>query len=294
MDAALYGLLSAFSFGTADFIARFTGRRLEVSRVLLVVLAVGLLPLMLSLLLDGHPLVPPSRTSAGPILLYGAAISATMLLLYQALARGPVTIVAPIVAAHPALVIALAVLTGSDPAAAQWLAMAAILAGVVVTARCADEAAEGAAPIARSTLMISLAAAIAYAVMVSAGQAAVPLIGDAPTAWWGRLTAVVVLLAYMAARSGRTEHGRPEKLAMPSGGVFLLLGAQGLLDGGGHLLLFLGSHGAHPEVAAVAASTFGAITTLLAYVVLRERVTRSQWGGIAMVFFGVLILSIVE
>jgi drug/metabolite transporter (DMT)-like permease len=217
-----------------------------------------------------------------------------MLLLYEALARGPVTVVAPMVAAHPVLVIALAVLMGRDPAAGQWLAMAAILAGAVITVRCAEEPADGVAPIARSTLVISLAAAAAYAVMVSAGQASVPLIGDAPTAWWGRLTAIAVLLTYMAARRVRPARGRPGSVAIPSGGILLLLGAQAFLDGGGHLLLFFGSHGAHPEVAAVAASTFGAVTTLLAYVVLRERVTRPQWGGIAMIFLGVFVLSMAE
>jgi hypothetical protein len=65
MEAALFGLLSAFSFGTADFIAGLTGRRIAVTRVLLVVLTVGLLPLTLSLLLAGHSLVPPSRAGAG-------------------------------------------------------------------------------------------------------------------------------------------------------------------------------------------------------------------------------------
>ena len=67
---------------------------------------------------------------------------------------------------------------------------------------------------------------------------------------------------------------------------------QGILDIGGHLLLFAGSQGGQPHIVAVVASSFGAITTLLGYFVLREKVSLPQWSGIALVFVGVAVLSI--
>lgn len=287
MDAALWGLSSAVSFGTADFLARFTGRRLAVRRVLVVVLVVGLLPLSLAIALSGQWPTLPGRASLGPVLVYGVATAVTMLLLYEALARGPVTVVAPVVAAHPALIVAFAVVLGRDPSAAQWLATAVVLGGAIVTARFVGREAGAAAAITRPTLLISMAAAVSYAVMIVSGQTAVPLAGDAQTAWWGRLVALAVILALAIAR-------RPQRPVLPPANILGLLALQGLLDGGGHLLLFLGSHGAHPEIAAVAASAFGAVTTVLAYAVLREPVRPAQWGGIAMVFAGVLALSALE
>jgi uncharacterized membrane protein len=67
--------------------------------------------------------------------------------------------------------------------------------------------------------------------------------------------------------------------------------AQGLLDAGGYLFLFAGSTGPGAEIAAVTASTFGAITTLLAWAVLRERIGLVQWSGITLVFTCVALLS---
>jgi len=41
----------------------------------------------------------------------------------------------------------------------------------------------------------------------------------------------------------------------------------------------------------VTASTFGAVTTLLAWVMLRESIGWIQWLGITMVFVGVAVLA---
>jgi drug/metabolite transporter (DMT)-like permease len=70
-----------------------------------------------------------------------------------------------------------------------------------------------------------------------------------------------------------------------------VLTAQGALDTAGYLFLLLGSAGTHPEIAAVAGSTFGAVTTLLAWLVLRERINLVQGFGIALVFVCVGVLT---
>lgn len=63
----------------------------------------------------------------------GVAVTVANPLLYRGLARGPISIVAPIVASHPALVVALSVVMGSRPDAVhtkdQWGAMVVTLAG---------------------------------------------------------------------------------------------------------------------------------------------------------------------
>ena len=47
-----------------------------------------------------------------------------------------------------------------------------------------------------------------------------------------------------------------------------------------------------PEFAAVAASTFGMITIILAALFLKERMTPPQWGAVALVFSGVGYLAL--
>jgi drug/metabolite transporter (DMT)-like permease len=70
-----------------------------------------------------------------------------------------------------------------------------------------------------------------------------------------------------------------------------VLALQGVLDTGGFLFLFVGSAGQDPEVAAVTGSCFGAVTTLLAWGILKERITPLQWCGIVLVFFCVAVLA---
>ena len=70
-----------------------------------------------------------------------------------------------------------------------------------------------------------------------------------------------------------------------------VLAAQGLCDSGAYLALFAGSQGPGAEIAAVAASGFGAVTVLLARFFLREAMSGPQWAGIALIFAGVAVLA---
>jgi drug/metabolite transporter (DMT)-like permease len=284
MDGAIWGALSALSFGTADFFARFTGRRLGTNLSLALVLVVGLLPTGAYLILSGS-----SLRLAGDhvwlVLAYGAGTAVATKLLYEALARGPVTVVAPIVAAYPAFVVLFASAMGRNPGALQLAATVVVLAGALVTARFSEPDTE--TTLSRQALLIAVAASLSYAGLVVAGQAATPAIGAAQTALWGRIVAILVILPITLLGASRAPANRSIKA------IYLLVGLQGVLDGGGHLLLFAGSHGPHPEIAAVAGSCFGAVTALLAWIVLSERVAPLQWVGMVLVFAGVAALSAV-
>ncbi len=215
----------------------------------------------------------------------GVAATVANPLLYRGLARGPISIVAPIVASHPALVVALPVAMGSRPDAVQWGAMVVTLGGAVVIAGCARRL-EGPGLATRRDLRLTVTIAgcssLAYAVLISRGQAAVPIYGELQTLWAGRVISFAAIVLPFAVRADR-----PRLVAR----WWPLLAAQGPLDAGGFLFLFHGSHGPHPEIAAVAASTFGAVTTLLARVVPREAISAPQWCGIVLVFAGVAPLS---
>jgi uncharacterized membrane protein len=282
MDGAIWGALSALSFGTADFFARFTGRRLGTNLSLALVLIIGLLPTSAHLILSGSSL----HLAGGHIwlvLVYGAGTAVATKLLYEALARGPVTVVAPIVAAYPAFVVLFASATGRNPGAVQLAATVVVLAGALMTARFSEPDTE--TTLSRQTLLIAVAASLSYAGLVIAGQTAVPAVGAAQTAFWGRIVAILVIVPITMLGTPRAPSKRSTRT------IYLLVGLQGVLDGGGHLLLFAGSHGPHPEIAAVAGSCFGAVTALLAWIVLRERVAPLQWAGMVLVFAGVAALS---
>ena len=283
MNAALWGTFSALSLGGADFIARFSSRALGAVNALFGMLLAGVVLLSLWVWVTGHPLV---WTSSGLWLLAINGISTTLMtvLLYAALARGPVSVVAPIVASYPVLVLVLAVALGFRPSAAHWVAVGTTVAGVLMVAGAATHKVNQ--PQSRrellGTLLISALSCLFYAALVSAGQAAVPIYGDTQTLWVGRLISLVTVCILFVLPSARK---RLEPAWWP------ILGAQGLLDAGGYLMLFTGSAGEASAIAAVTGSTFGVVTTLLARFILNEEIRPLQWTGILLVFAGVATLS---
>ena len=286
MGGVLWGCLSALCLGSADFMSRFGTRALGARSVYLFVLAIGGSALTLAVLASAAPLVW-SPLGFALAALHGVSVVVMSVLLYTALARGPMSMVAPIVAAHPVLVLAFAWATGARPELEQWLAMAAIVAGVVWVARHARP--EGAKAdgdqdraVQRRTIVLAAGASVAYALIIISGQAAVPYLGELQTTWIGRLVGLAALLGLFAVRR---ERPRCTVRWLPF--LFLL----GLLDTSGYLALFAGSTGAHPEATAVAASTFGVVTVVLARLVLREPVAGRQWAAIALVFGGVAALA---
>jgi len=285
VNPALFGTLCAFGWGTADFAARFTGRALGYANALLGMLIVGSCGLSAWVWLSDAPLVW-EWSHAWLLGVTGVGVMVATLLLYAGLARGPVTIVAPIVASYPALVVAFAVAWGSRPTLLQWGAMLLVLVGVIIVARCAgrfecaghvDRAA------LRTTVLIALCSSIGFAVLIIAGQHAAPVYGELQVVWISRLVSLVSLFVYFWVRRQPIQLSRR---------WWPVLVAQGLLDAGGYLALFAGSHGAYPELAAVTASAFGAVTVVLARMFLREAMSTLQWFGILLLFAGVAVLSI--
>jgi drug/metabolite transporter (DMT)-like permease len=284
MTAVLLGLAAALSWGLADFAARFTGRAVGPTLATLAMLATSAAAISLIL---GWQAVSIDWRWPSLLLpaLSGFGIAAATLLLYYGLATGPVTIVSPIAGSYPALVVGFEVLTGFRPSLAQWCAMAVTLIGVIVVARAGGHFSESgrfSSAAMRQATLAAVGACLTFAVGVVAGQQAVPDQGELGTLWLSRVTALLVLVAVLAARR--------ERPALPLRWLPLLT-AQGLLDGGAYLAIFAGAAGDGAAIVAVVSSAFGVVTTLLGRLFLDERVTTVQWLGIALVFGGVAVLS---
>lgn len=287
MNAALGGVLAALAWGSADFIARFTGGAVgHVKALFGMLLASAVVLTGLVVFLD----LRIASFGAGwwLLLLTGAGLMLATLLLYQCLVRGPVTVAAPIAGTFPAFNILLALLLGVRPSAAQWLAMAAVMAGVVVVARSAkhfETRGEFPRRHLRVTVALSLLASFMFAVTVAAGQEAGRVYGDVQAVFLGRWVSLVCCALLLMARR---EAPRIPLRWWPA------LGLQGVLDGSALLAVVAGSQGAASAVTAVLASTFSVVTVVLARVFLREAMSRGQWLGIVIVVFGVATLSALQ
>jgi drug/metabolite transporter (DMT)-like permease len=287
MTPGLFGGISALCLGTADFMGRFSSRAIDHHNALLGMLVAGSVALTVWVVLfAGFPSL--EGLSFWWILINGIATTIMTLLLYLGLARGPVSVVAPIVTAHPVLVILYyALWHGNQLAPAQIFAIAGTVAGTIVVARYASAedtvgADNGSLNDIKSTVVIALGSSVAYAVLIVAGQAAAEVHGQTHTLWMGRLVSLAFLLLLFGLRRRRPTI--PMRW-------WPFLCIQGLLDVGGYIALFTGSYGPGKEVVTVVAATFGAVTVILARIILKESISMPQWLGIILIVGGVVVLS---
>lgn len=282
MISALLGLASAFSLGAADFMARSSTRALGALLTYAFVLLIGAVGATIWLLVSGQALVW-SPLGWAIAVGHGVSVAVMCILLYMGIARGPIAVVVPIVAAHPTLVLAVNVLMGVRPSAIQWAAMIVVIAGGILIARSAVSETESAETgNNRTTLLIAFSACFAYVAIVLTAQAATPLIGAFQTMWIGRWAGLVLLGAILIFKRARLTILR-EWLPF--------VGLQGGLDSIGYLTFLAGANSAAPHVTMVLASAFSVVTVLMARLILHEPISKQQWTAIALIATGAAVLS---
>ena len=112
----------------------------------------------------------------------------------------------------------------------------------------------------------------------------IPAVGPTISVWVIRLTSFSVLaLAAIPAR---------QSLKLPRGSVWWLLAAVGFLDTAAFVANNAGLHTGQVSVVSVLASLYGAVTVLLAWIFLREKLERTQWLGIVLIFVGIVLVSV--
>jgi drug/metabolite transporter (DMT)-like permease len=107
--------------------------------------------------------------------------------------------------------------------------------------------------------------------------------GTAPV-WVVRLVTIATLAALAAPLR--------QNLRVPrAAGLWGPITVVGLLDTGGYVAFAHAMHGDQIAIVGVLSSLFSAVTVLLSWIVLRERLAVSQWLGIVVIFAGVALVS---
>jgi len=281
MSALTLGMIAAFAWALHDICVRYLSQKTPLMASLLTVLVVALGFEIGLMVVTKSTFTLPSEAFWISVV-SGFFFIVASLGLYAAFHRGPVRLVAPIIAAYPVLSVGWAVFRGADVSWLQWVAVLLIIAGVSVVAALADHGEEDVAP-KGPTILFSLIAAIGFAGTFALGQYAAETAGHMPVTLVTRITAIALLVAGMAIRRLPFWAG---KKAIP------MLVVMGTADG--IALACVLSAGGLPDAqyAAVAASCFGLLTIVLAWAILRERMTPLQWFGCALAFGGIGYLAL--
>lgn len=292
--AITLGFTGAFCWGAADFAARFASRRVGAYRTLFFMQFFGFMALSAYLKWTiGFSQVSPGWRPWAMAIAAGVLNMLASLSLYHSFEIGTMSIVGPVSSSYPALTVALSLLSGERIHALRGAGLAVTFLGVILAAtsfaqnNAGRDAPLGDSPHAHLSRGVgwAIVSALGFGVMFwFLGFHVVPLVGSAVSVWVMRLTALVSLT--VAARPVR------QTLELPRGVVWWMLLAVGLLDTAAFVANNAGLSTGQVSLVSVLASLYGAVTVILAWIFLRERLERSQWFGIVLIFIGIVLVSI--
>ena len=291
----LLGLTAAVGWGVADFSARFASRRVGAYRTLFFMQLFGFVVMTAYLEFTGGITrgVAPGWQPWALAAFAGVINTLSSLALYYSFQIGVMSIVAPISSSYPALTVALALLSGERLKPLGAVGLAVTFIGVILAATSfgagKPEPSASAPALPRAHLAKgvgwSIAAAVGFGFLFwFLGFHVIPLTGTAVSVWMIRVTSFSTL--------GLVAAPVRQSLRLPRDRVWAFLAIVGLADTLAFLANNAGLRSGQVSLVSVLASLYGAVTVLLSWIFLRERLERSQWFGIALIFTGIILVSL--
>jgi len=311
-----FGLVAALCWGVADFCARGSSRTGGTFLTLFyveIIATLGMLALNLPL-----GLISFAHATSGMVALaivINLAILGGAVLLYRAFAIGTLSLVSPIAASFAAITALLSLLGGEQANPLQLVGIVLTVVGVTVAstvpASSADNAeAHGPKASGRAGrwrlapgLVEALGAMLIFGVCYWALRFPVAALGGTTTVFIAKLadTVVVVLIALAGLllyrlrghthKDGATERASWYVIRRPARAFWPWVVGVALLDTAANVAYNIGITVSLTAVVSVISSLFSAVTVLLAWVFLRERLARWQWAGVGAILVGIVLVS---
>ena len=284
LDSVIFGLLSAFGFGVSDLLAAAVTRKLGILRT---VVGVNIVAIALTTV---YLVLASSLSEVSPrhwAVLAGLAVlgSITLLAFYRGLQIGPVTIVAPILAAHAVVVILLAmVFVGDRLSGWQVIGVSATITGVVLMS--VDLRA-----IQSGQKLIGVGVLMALVAMVGTGfwQYSVGVLSQ-DIGWFLPVYVIRLLMLAMIAPASMVRRDWPWQLLTGRlvAGVVLI----GVFETGALFAFTRGAEVGVISIVAAASTAYPMVPILGGLLIFRERLALSQVAGLAIALGGLLVLGL--
>jgi drug/metabolite transporter (DMT)-like permease len=272
---SVLALASSVAWGTADFFAGVASRRRPAVAVVGWTQALALLVISVLVALrwgtvtwDGWPLWALAAGLSG---------MTGLICFYSALSAGTMGVVAPIAALGVVVPVALGVATGEAPSPWAWLGMLVAVVGVTLAS-----GPELSGEVSARPVVLAGCAAVGFGLALfclDRGARVSTLL----TLWGMRVTSVTILVVVallLRSAGGVTARELPALLAIGCG------------DLAANALFAVASSRGQVSVASVLGSLYPVVTTVLARVVLHERLRRVQQVGVVLAVGGAAVVAL--
>jgi drug/metabolite transporter (DMT)-like permease len=286
------GLCGALAYGVADFLGGVASRRARAIVVTAVTGAIGIVPLVAAI-----PLLHARFSSAAVLwgVLAGVAGSVGVVLLYTALAIGPMSVLSPVTSVFSAILpVGVAFVTGSRPTA---ITIGAIIAAGIAVVLVAVTRNTSGARLSLRGLLVAVASGCGFGALVLAYNATSAADGIAPLVV-ARVVAAILMscaaLVVVLRASARTRARLP--LFPASWRFWAALVCCGIFDASANVFIQAGLHSGPTAATLPIIGVLNALypigTVLLAAIVLRERLAPVQIAGLALGLVASAVLAL--
>lgn len=279
MIAILFALLAALAWGGSDFSGGIASRRIGAAVAVFLAEIIGMVFLLIAIPLVKEPI--PSISILLISLGIGAIGSYGLMLLYQAMMKGQMSIAAPVSALLAAfLPVLVDIFIEGMPGILKFAGFAGALAAIWLISQ---EDNHGRTHLNRLTdlhlpLLAGLGFGIFFILMHQVSQQAIlwPIIG-------ARIGGLVFMLIFVLARGDSFHIAR---------NVWPYIAVNAILDLGGSLFYILAGQAGRMDVAAVLSSLYPGATVFLAWIILKERINRPQTIGIFVALVSIVLMLV--
>lgn len=296
----ILGLLSSLFYGASDFLGALTARRLTVLKASVAVYAAATITAGAALAIFPWSFGERALWSG---VAAGVLATVGMVTFYAALAIGPMSLLAPLIALiQTAIPVAVSATTGQPLSPIVWVA---IVLALVATMLISVPAGAAVTRITTQGGVLAVVSGMTLGLSVVALDAAPAESGVFP-AFLDVGCGLALLLPLMAFRKTRGrlawlgESNTPDpapadviplRTLTPTRAV-TMSAAAGVLLGVGNILLVVALHTGNLAVVAVLVSLYPLGTVLLARLVLKERLSLPQLGGVALAVAAAILLGV--
>jgi drug/metabolite transporter (DMT)-like permease len=278
----LFGLLSALGWGAGDFTGGLAARKTGAYRAVFYGEIIGIFILLVATALFGEPI--PNLRVWLLSMLAGAFGTIGLMLLYHSMTLGLMSIAAPVSALlAAALPVFVGAFTEGLPKFLTLIGFGFALFAVWMVSQ-GEGGVKGTLLLSHlSDLKLPLLAGIGFGLYfvvmheaTSGGAMIWPMVAS-------RGGGLILITASML--TTRAAWKVEDSSAWP------VLTLNGILDVSGNLFFILASQTGRLDVAAVLSSLFPGSTVMLAWIFLKERLTRNQWIGILSALIAIVLMT---